>query len=48
MLNLIILVLNVLFLDCFYALLNALNVEEIFLFFNAIAYESIEYVVTIF
>ena len=48
MLGLAILILSVLFLDCFYALPNALNTEEIFLFFSAMVYENVEYVVIVF
>ena len=46
--NLANLILNVSFLDYFHALPNTLNAEKMFVFFDAIAYESIEYIVIIF
>ena len=46
--GLVVLILNVSFSDYFHALPNALGVKEMFLFFGAMARESIEYVAVVF
>ena len=47
-LNLRILILDMLFSNHFYVLPNALNTKNVFLFFNVITHESIEFIIIAF